>query len=308
LATSISGTAFLVKPNATVERKCGGISFAAPNAQVLGAHMLNVCLLGVFRLTGVDNRTWLELGPAGRALASFLFTYPGRPHRRERLADLFWPDLDAATARRALNSAIWRLRKLLECQAQKSGKKLHTVGAETMLEHGPWIDIDAYALERAAKIAMKQAVLFFDPDKLNQVMSALERYEGPFLDGDDGDWVIAERERLHSLFLRTSTVVVRHLGIAGRYDDAIRLARSALRFDPYREELVRNLLTLLTLDEQRGEAIRYYQRWTKSLKTELNISPLPATSQILQEIKAVQSDAAFDALRQLLIGSRSKLQ
>jgi DNA-binding SARP family transcriptional activator len=155
---------------------------------------------------------------------------------------------------------------------------------------------------------MKQAVLFFDPDKLNQVMSALERYEGPFLDGDDGDWVIAERERLHSLFLRTSTVVVRHLGIAGRYDDAIRLARSALRFDPYREELVRNLLTLLTLDEQRGEAIRYYQRWTKSLKTELNISPLPATSQILQEIKAVQSDAAFDALRQLLIGSRSKLQ
>ena len=74
--------------------------------------MLNVGLLGVFRVAGVDNRTWSELGPAGRGLASFLFTYPGRPHRRERLADLFWPELDAERARRALNSAIWRLRKL----------------------------------------------------------------------------------------------------------------------------------------------------------------------------------------------------
>ena len=73
--------------------------------------MLSVGLLGVFRVADVDNRTWSELGPAGRGLASFLFAYPSRPHRRERLADLFWPELDAERARRALNSAIWRMRK-----------------------------------------------------------------------------------------------------------------------------------------------------------------------------------------------------
>ena len=37
--------------------------------------------------------------------------------------------------------------------------------------------------------------------------------------------------------------------------------RHALRFDPYREELVRHLLTLLALDERRIDAIRYYDQW-----------------------------------------------
>ena len=113
--------------------------------------MLNVGLLGEFRVAGVDNRTWSELGPAGRGLASFLFTYPGRPHRRERLADLFWPELDAERARRALNSAIWRLRKLLASDPESQGSdSLQTVGSETVLASAPWLDIDASALEHAA--------------------------------------------------------------------------------------------------------------------------------------------------------------
>ena len=97
--------------------------------------MLSVGLLGVFRVAGVDNRTWSELGPAGRGLASFLFAYPGRPHRRERLADLFWPELDAERARRALNSAIWRMRKLLASEpGSAGGRNLLTIGTETILE------------------------------------------------------------------------------------------------------------------------------------------------------------------------------
>jgi hypothetical protein len=78
---------------------------------------------------------------------------------------------------------------------------------------------------------------------LNHVAAVLHRYEGPFLDGDDGDWILEERERLHSLFLRTATMAVCRLGAVGLYHEAIALARRALRFDPYREELVRNLLT-----------------------------------------------------------------
>jgi DNA-binding SARP family transcriptional activator len=50
-------------------------------------------------------------------------------------------------------------------------------------------------------------------------------------------------------------------GAVGVHHDAISLARCALRFDPYREELVRTLLTCLALDERRGEAIQYYQQW-----------------------------------------------
>jgi DNA-binding SARP family transcriptional activator len=268
--------------------------------------MLSVGLLGVFRVAGVDNRTWSELGPAGRGLASFLFAYPGRPHRRERLADLFWPELDAERARRALNSAIWRMRKLLASEpGSAGGRNLLTIGTETILERAPWLDIDATALQEAATMALRQPETLLDHNKLNHVAAVLHRYEGPFLDGDDGDWILGERERLHSLFLRTATMVVCRLGAAGLYDDAIALARRALRFDPYREELVRNLLTLLALDERRSEAIQYYHSWSKSLKTELDILPLPATRTVVEEIRAIESLEALQGLRSRLVGAPS---
>jgi DNA-binding SARP family transcriptional activator len=100
--------------------------------------MLSVGLLGVFRVAGVDNRTWSELGPAGRGLASFLFAYPGRPHRRERLADLFWPELDAERARRALNSAIWRMRKLLASEPGNAGGRNLLERPASMTMQSPW--------------------------------------------------------------------------------------------------------------------------------------------------------------------------
>ena len=125
--------------------------------------MLSVGLLGVFRVAGADNRTWSELGPAGRGLASFLFAYPGRPHRRERLADLFWPELDAERARRALNSAIWRLRKLLASEPRSAGgRNLLTIGTETILERAPWLDIDATALQEATAMALRQPETLLD--------------------------------------------------------------------------------------------------------------------------------------------------
>ena len=196
--------------------------------------MLNVGLLGVFRIASVDCRTWSSaLGPAGRGLASFLFAYPDRPHRRERLADLFWPGLDTERARRALNSATWRLRRLLAAQPERDGTEcLLTIGADTILQAGQWLDIDAAALQEAAAIALRQPAALEDPETLRRIAAVLHRYEGPFLDGDDGDWILEERERLHSLFVRTATAVVCRLGVAECYHDAISLARLALRFDP----------------------------------------------------------------------------
>jgi DNA-binding SARP family transcriptional activator len=236
-------------------------------------------------------------------LASFLFTYSGRRHRRERLADLFWPDLDARRARGALNSAVWRLRKLLAVQPEGGGgENLQIVGAEMILDRSPWIEIDVLLLEEAAA-AFKSSAASDNPEMLKRIAAVLNRYEGPFLDGDDGDWILEERERLHSLFLRIVTLVAGRLGAAGLYHDAIALARRALRFDPYREELVRILMMLLVLNERRGEAIQYYQTWSGSLRSALDIAPLPATRKVLDDIRGLQSADGLETMREGLARS-----
>jgi DNA-binding SARP family transcriptional activator len=267
--------------------------------------MLSVGLLGGFRVAAIDARIWCDLGPGARGLASFLFTYPDRSHRREKLAELFWPGLDAERARRAMNSAIWRLRKLLATQPESAaGQNLQTLGNETILKNAPWLDVDIWSLQSLAAPVLKDPAAPLEPQRLAAITAILHRYEGPFLDGDEGDWILEERERLHSIFLRTTTIAVRSLGLAGRFHEGISLARHALRFDPFREELMRCLLVLLALDEQRCEAIRSYQQWSKLLKSELNIAPLPATRRVIEEIQVLDSPEGFQRLRDRLSTSR----
>jgi DNA-binding SARP family transcriptional activator len=267
--------------------------------------MLSVSLFGVFRVASIDEQVWSDLGPAGRGLASFLFTYPDRPHRRERLADLFWPELGAERGRRALNSAVWRLRKLLATASESTNhRNLKTLGSETILERTPWLDIDAWALRQCTVAALERPEEVLARQTLKEIAAVLYRYEGPFLDGDDGDWILEERERLHSQFVQAALVVVRGLGHYSLYDDAIRLARHALRFDPFREELVRQLIILLALDERRFEAIRYYEGWNGLLRRELGISPLAATRAVLDEIRNLQDADSARHLRARLFGPR----
>jgi DNA-binding SARP family transcriptional activator len=250
-----------------------------------GPSVLSVSLLGVSRVASVNERIWADLGPAGRRLAGFLFTYPDRPHRRDRLIDLFWPDYDGERGRRAMNSAVWRLRKLLASSPQyREGHSLRTVGTETILERTSWLDVDTWALLGIAASLQNEAANEFAVADCKNNLTVLYRYEGPFLDGEDADWILEERERLHSLFIQSAMTVVRQLGRREYYNDAILLARHALKFDPYREELVRTLLILLALDERRSEALRYYDHWSALLHKELGISPLSATRSLIQEI------------------------
>ena len=240
-------------------------------------------------------------------MAGFLFTFPDRPHRRERLIDLFWPELDTERGRRAMNSAVWRLRKLLASSPEyQDGHGLRTVGPETILEKTPWLDVDTWALLHAARSTFSGSEAQPDPSRMKEVLAVLYRYEGPFLDGEDAEWILEERERLHSLFIQSAMIMVRHLGLCGYYHDAIQLARHALRFDPYREEMVRHLLTLLALDERRIDAIRYYDHWIGLIRKELGISPLPATRAIIEEIRDLHNAENAQHLRARLIGKDEK--
>jgi DNA-binding SARP family transcriptional activator len=265
--------------------------------------VLAVSFLGASRVTSSGEKIWSDLGPAGRRLAGFLFTFPDRPHRRERLIDLFWPELDAERGRRAMNSAVWRLRKLLASAPEyKEGHSLRTVGPETILERTPWLDVDTWALLEAAQTTLSGPEPHLGSTGIKEILAILYRYEGPFLDGEDADWILEERERLHSLFIRSAMIVVRHLGLCAHYHDAILLARHALRFDPYREELVRHLLTLLALDERRIDAIRYYDHWIGMIRKELGISPLPATRAAIEEIRDLHNAENAQHLRARLVG------
>lgn len=245
--------------------------------------MLRVRMLGVLVVTVDGRRINDGLGPAGRLLSSYLFEYIDHVHRRERLIDMFWGHLDPDRARAAFNTALWRLRKLLAREpASEGGRNLRTHGSEVILEQAPWLTIDTHCFTSA----IKQQSLSEVAARVAMLESAIGNYFGPFLEGEDADWILEERERLHSLYVQAESELIRCYGHSERYEDAIAAARRILAADPFRESVFRTLALLFVLNGQRANALRHFERWRASFRVELGIDPMPETIRLTEDIRS----------------------
>lgn len=272
--------------------------------------MLAVSLLGGFQISvDGDKQPVSEVGSATRHLIGFLCVSPGKAHRREYLAEMFWPDVVPNRARAALNTALWRLRKLLLKAPVGSGvSSLVTAGDMVVLAPSPylWIDVPCFVDDAKAALSVPQGGLV--GAQLRSAEAVVKTYEGPFLDGEDGDWILAERERLHTLFARVGTLLIHSYGQMRCYEDGIALARRILALDPYREGTLRDLLALLVLNGQRAEALRYFERWGRLLQKDLGIEPLPLTTKLADEIRSGAFFMNFKVEHELDFGASWKDQ
>lgn len=262
--------------------------------------MLNVSLLGTASFAVDKTVVKSDLGPAGRLLACYLFEFTGKVHRRERLADLFWQDTDPERARSALNTAIWRIRKILDHGGEGVSRHLLTIGSEVILEESPNVKVDSRELENACKRALAgRNDIALSTGELSDISRAVENYGGPFLDGYDDDWVLQERERLHCLFIRSTFELMRIAASQGYYERALDFGRRVLAVDPLRESVQQDVMLLLLLNGQRVEAIRTYQRLVQKLRSELDIGPMPETVRLHDDIV---SGAIFGRVKDYIAG------
>ena len=84
--------------------------------------MIQVRLFGGVSVTNEERWLPLDLGPQGRHLLGYLFEFPNTPHRRDMLVDRIWRDVEPDRARRAFNTVLWRLRKLLDADGPGSAE------------------------------------------------------------------------------------------------------------------------------------------------------------------------------------------
>jgi DNA-binding SARP family transcriptional activator len=249
--------------------------------------MLSIGLLGGWSVRIDSKHIKAELGPSGRRLSAFLAHTAGRSYRRDKLAEMFWSDMDPDRAKAALNTALWRLRRLLATVPQsKGGKNLVTLGEEIALETADWLHIDSSRFDTGAKAALKGPYGNQAVDKVEALAGVASLYAGPFMDGEQEDWVLVERERLHSLYVRVGHELARVHTQNGDLDEAIQVLRSVLAADPFRESTHRDQLLLMLLNGQRAEALRTHERWALSIGRELGIRPMPQTEQLIGAIRA----------------------
>lgn len=243
--------------------------------------MITVSMLGRMSVAVDNKRVALTFGPRGRLLTGYLFEFPGRVHRREQLSDMFWDECSPAQARAALNTALWRLRKVLALDPEsRRAECLHSSGDEIVFEPNPTLRIDTHLFDGAVNAALGRVVDRESDERAACLEHAAAGYAGSFLDGDDADWVIAERERLHSLYVRCLCELMRAHASRDDYEPAIAAARRVLAADQFRETVMRSLAILLFLNGQRAQAIDELTRWQTALRNQVGVVALPETREL----------------------------
>ncbi len=112
--------------------------------------ILQVALLGGVHVTHTNWLTEAKLTRELHALLAYMLLQQQRAHPREALAGVFWAEHSQEKARRALKTALWRLKKALEPEGIPPGTYLkvgHTgeVGFKTESQY--WLDMELFERE-----------------------------------------------------------------------------------------------------------------------------------------------------------------
>jgi len=249
--------------------------------------MLHVSTFGGYSLALNGIPTYYALGDAGRQLSAFLFVNQNRYWRKERLEEMFWGEMESGRARRAMNTALWRIRTLLAgADEAEEESLLISSGNEILLRTSDRVKVDACDLERHVEaLALHGEDTPIDLAECQRLLTQVANdYKGPFLDGLASDWALVERERLHCLYLRALLLLMGAFTAEGRYELALDCARRSLAADPLRESVQRHAMRLYVLNGQRVEALRQYERCRRILKEDCAVDPMPETRALYDSI------------------------
>lgn len=219
--------------------------------------MLSLGFLGDVEVLRDGLRLPLPQSKKTRALLAYL-AVTGRPHRRERLCDLFWELPD--DPRGALRWSLSKLRPLVD----EPARRRLLADRETVVFDGGDAEIDLLSVARRCG---------GDPRELDT--AALEQaalaFRGSFLEGvelakcpDFQAWCVAERERARLLHRAVLQALVERLEAEpGR---AAVHARSLVQIDPLDEEARAGLIRLVGRAGHREEAARHYDDGLRALE------------------------------------------
>jgi DNA-binding SARP family transcriptional activator len=259
---------------------------------------LQVWLFGSPRLV-LDGRPVAIVRHKDWALLAYLLM-TRKPHTREALAFLFWPDFSQDRARANLRRSLARLHQLL--------REVLIIDRTTVavdVQIGCWIDVEQFIYD--LDVVRRHP---HDPDMacalcLDQLVAARALYVDDFLAGfalrdspGFDDWHFFEqevlRDTLRDVLVRLASQYISHNDLHA----AIVCTRQILTLDPLHEISHRRLMWLYLQTGQRSAALRQYHVCAHILQTELHAAPEQETVALYQEIAAhtIPRDSVGDDL------------
>ena len=247
---------------------------------------LSVSLLGPFQVT-LDGQPVTDFkSNKVRALLAYLAVEAERPHRREVLAGLLWPDWPDRDALSNLRYALSDLRRAIGDRARAGGRDADP----------PFLLITRATLQFNAAsdffldvTAFRHLTGLKDPSALEE---AIALYRGSFLEGFSlGDspafeeWALFARERLARQMSSALHQLAAGYEQRGEYEPAQSFARQQIELEPWDETAHQQLMRALSLNGQRSAALAQYEACRRLLAEELGVEPAAETTRLYVQIR-----------------------
>jgi len=254
-------------------------------------HRLKISLLGKLELS-IDEEPVEVSSNYVRALLLFLAIEKHHPHRREILAEMFWPVKPDGVARNSLKQAISNLRKALGDRDHADPFLLISRDEIQINQSSPyWIDAVEFSELIESTENHTHGNLTTCNVCENKLLKAVEYYRGEFLkefylpdNQEFNDWVTIKREFFRQQMADALQKLVRIFEARREFSLASDFCRQLVALEPWGEQNHRNLMRLLALNGMRSAALRQYQICRDDLQNELGVEPSKTTEALYEEI------------------------
>jgi DNA-binding SARP family transcriptional activator len=253
---------------------------------------LSLTILGSFQVTLDETPVNGFESNKVRALLAYLAVGGDKSHRRETLAELFWPERSEGVARKNLNQALANLRKTIgDRGAALPHLRVTRSDVQANVTSDQFLDVAAFTKlinlcnshSHRRKSTCKSCI--------KRLKQAVGLYKGDFLQGfvlgncpAFDEWVLVKREGLH----RQMMDALKHLAVyherRGEYEDACEFTQRRVELEPWDEGAQRALMHNLAINGLRSAALKQYQTCRRILADELGIEPTPETTVLYEQI------------------------
>jgi DNA-binding SARP family transcriptional activator len=202
-----------------------------------------------------------------------------RPHRRDELIAMFWPDADAQAGRQNLSQSLSELRRRLETP---NDCEFVFASRETVWLERDLLVTDVEEFEEALRLARST----MGSDHVRNLEHAVEIASAPLLPGVGYDWAVASRERISAECDAALRELVRWHEDAGNLAAAFEYAWRRVRIDPFDEQAHREFAHLYEHAERPAAGLRHLQVLEQELSESLGARPDPETQALADSLRA----------------------
>ena len=247
---------------------------------------LTIRLLGCFQVALDGQVVTAFESDKVRALLAYLVVEADRPHRREKLAGLLWPDWPESSARINLSHALSSLRQSIgDKQASPTFLAITSQTIHFNRESDAWADVQVLSALLPGGQVRRQTV-----QQLEEAAGLLrgELLEGFSLPGNPEfeAWLLLQRQVMARLRLAVLHRLAACYQAQGQIEAALSCAWQQVQLEPYEEEAHQQLLHLLALSGQRMAALAHYESIARLFRDELGAELSEETQALYRRIQA----------------------